>query len=294
MTTITDRRPYNQLIRCAADTQYVPTGLAEDLAMLYRPLFWTAFWCADWLAAARFRGATCLLVSSASAKTAFCFAYCARVQAEALGVPLRVVGLTSGRNEKFTRRLGLYDEVLTYNGFEHTEVVKPREGDKWMYVDVAGSAELNGRVFAHFACSQALVAGVTLGMSTLNPADPDGSSPHRKLNTALVAAASVAPVGVSPAATAKALGKDDMEDFFMIEWLDVRRREWSVKQIAEMQDRAWSALMRDCQRWVGIERIWGGEGVKRAYGEIIGGKVGPERGFVWSLWDEEEVGRAKL
>lgn len=37
-----DRRPYNQLRRCATDPQYNPE--VEDLTMLYRPLFWTSYW----------------------------------------------------------------------------------------------------------------------------------------------------------------------------------------------------------------------------------------------------------
>jgi hypothetical protein len=39
-----DRRPYNQLMRCSVDPQYNPSPEIEDLTMLYRPLFWTAFW----------------------------------------------------------------------------------------------------------------------------------------------------------------------------------------------------------------------------------------------------------
>ncbi|KAL5534942.1 hypothetical protein ACEPAF_3032 [Sanghuangporus sanghuang] len=51
-----DRRPYNQITRCRTDPHYNPSPEIEDLTMLYRPLFWTSFWCDDWLAASGFRG----------------------------------------------------------------------------------------------------------------------------------------------------------------------------------------------------------------------------------------------
>ncbi|KAF8905221.1 hypothetical protein CPB84DRAFT_1845030 [Gymnopilus junonius] len=61
---------------CLSDPQYTPTSTAEDLTMLYRPLFWTSYWCEDWLNSSNYHGgAHTILISSASSKTAFCLVY---------------------------------------------------------------------------------------------------------------------------------------------------------------------------------------------------------------------------
>lgn len=269
--------------------------------MLYRPLFWTAFWCEDWLAAARYRGATRVLVSSASAKTAFTLAYCMskRAAAAVVGAPddalagLKVVGLTSSRNLAFTRGLGLYDEVVTYDDVESTSALRASDEEKWIYADVASSSALNARIFARLGT--ALVGGITLGMSTVGPADAASSGAVQSgTNTALATSAALStPVGPAASAPGPAPsgGAVKMESFFMVEWLAIRRREWSTNRIVEMQATAWRDLMRDCPAWVRIERVYGGEAVRAAYEEVVSGKVGPERGFVWSMWNGEESGK---
>ena len=83
--------------------------------MLYRLLFWTSFWAEDWLFTAPampYNGAATILVSSASAKTAFCLAYLVQKRNQP-GVT--VIGLTSKRNLAFTKGLGLYAVVHTYD-----------------------------------------------------------------------------------------------------------------------------------------------------------------------------------
>lgn len=279
LTPLLDRRPYNQFIRCATDSQYNPNPAIEEYTMLYRPLFWTSFWCADWLARSRFRGAKYLLISSASAKTAFLLAYCVRQSTEGMARP-RLVGLTSARNLGFTQGLGLYDEVTTYDAFEGEVALKAKNGESWIYADVASNEALNARIFTHLGSS--LVSAVTLGMTTVS-ASTASTSAAVQANPNAALTAQVAPAAAAPSAGVSMA----MEPFFMVEWLAVRRKELSVRQIVEMQAKAWAGLMRDCPKWVQIERVWGGEDVRRAYGGVVEGKVGPERGFVWSLWEDE-------
>jgi hypothetical protein len=296
---LTDRRPYNQIIRCATDLQYNSDPALEDLTMLYRPLFWTSFWCEssgdvheaspyicyrceDWLHASNYRdGAKRVLISSASAKTAFTLAYCIRRRREKgeLSADTRIVGLTSPRNLEFTRQLGLYDEVLTYDDVE----TLPAASDlKTIYADVAGVDALNNRIFKHFAPTNSLIAGITLGMSTIDPADAKTiGKAQREANTFSPATAHA---GVRVGA--------DMEVFFMVEWLARRRTELSVLQIVAMQKDAWDALLREGRTWVRIERVYGGPAVKRAYERLNKGGVGPDTGFIWSMWDAQE--KAKL
>jgi hypothetical protein len=247
------------------------------MTMLYRPLFWTSYWCEDWLNSSKYRdGASRILISSASAKTAFTLAHCIRrrrVKGE-LSKDARIIGLTSPRNLAFTKKLGLYDEVLTYNDVESASALKNADGEKWIYVDVAGVDKLNDRVFKHFAPSRALVAGITLGMSTIDPADAKTVSEAQSEANAFLTATRETRSG--------ALGKLDMEAFFMVEWLALRRKQLSVKEIAAMQKEAWDELVREGRDWVRIDRVYGGDSVKKAYELMAKGGLGPDTGFIWS------------
>ncbi len=149
-----DRRPYNQLLRCANDSQYSPDPKAEDLTMLYRPLFWTSFWCEDWLHSTGYRGGvSSVLISSASSKTAFCLAYNIRkrIARGEIDTATKVIGLTSRKNVAFTKKLALYDEVLEYGSFASAPSLQAHSERKWLYVDVAGNEDVNKAINAHFA-----------------------------------------------------------------------------------------------------------------------------------------------
>ncbi|KZP03306.1 hypothetical protein FIBSPDRAFT_879572 [Athelia psychrophila] len=239
--------------------------------MLYRPLFWTAYWCEDWLFAATtpaYRGATRILVSSASSKTAFCLAYLVRKRAQKEGLDVRVVGLTSKGNVRFTKGLGLYDAVHEYDALASIAVSDDKEGS-WVYADVAGNEALNARVFAHLGAS----ASRTSPPPRRPPPAPNGAPTP-----------SPTPSSSAPAAT----GARELEQFFMPEWLTLRRHQLPVRTIAALQAAAWAALMRDCAGWVRIGRVAGGAAVVDAYARF-GSAGGPDVGWVWSLWENESA-----
>lgn len=139
---------YNFYTRCSTDPVYTPD--LENLLALYRPLFVTSFVCADFLEDNGFFGAARLIVSSASSKTAYGVAF------ELQGKGVELIGLTSARNLDFTRRLGCYDRVETYDAVESLPVDKPV-----LYLDFSGDAPLRGRIHRHFA--DALVYDCTVG-----------------------------------------------------------------------------------------------------------------------------------
>ncbi|CAK5283402.1 unnamed protein product [Mycena citricolor] len=273
-----DRRPYNQIIRCATDPQYSSSPLDEALTMLYRPLFWTAFWFEDWMHTLNYRGASAFLISSASAKTAFCAAYVIRKRRAREGADVRIVGLTSARNLAFTQGLGLYDAVFTYEQLAH---VVPRER-RWVYVDVAGNDALNTRLFAEFAAEGRrekgiceLVTSVALGMTNLAPASEQAGAFDWGANTAK--------------APRDGTSGTRMEQFFMPEWLSVRKNQLSLEEIFERQHRAWADLMVDGKNWVKIVHVSGAERVKSAYERVAEDGFSPDIGFIWSMWDSKDA-----
>ena len=150
--------PYNAYASTTGDAAYEPDR--EDLQVLYRPLFFTSFMLADWLADNGFSGADAVVVSSASSKTAYGAAFLLRDSGR------RLVGLTSPSNVAFTESLGVYDTVLPYDAVPSLDAVPS------VYVDVAGSAPLRESLRARLGA--ALVADVVVGI-TQQDASPVGS-----------------------------------------------------------------------------------------------------------------------
>ncbi|MCZ9677376.1 DUF2855 family protein, partial [Pseudomonas aeruginosa] len=122
---------YNQYLRCSSDPLYRASD--EALQMLLRPLFTTSFLLDDFLAEHAFFGATDLLLSSASSKTAIGLAFLLQRNRAQRGQDYRIVGLTSAGNRAFVEGLGCYDEVLAYDRLDALDA----SGDA-LSVDFAG------------------------------------------------------------------------------------------------------------------------------------------------------------
>ena len=134
---------YNQYARCSNDPGYVASQEAEQA--LLRPLFITSFLIDDFLADNDFFGARHVILSSASSKTAYGTAFClARRHGDASEV--EVIGLTSPGNLAFTRGLGCYDQVITYDELATLSASIPV-----VYVDFSGSATLRMAVHKHWS-----------------------------------------------------------------------------------------------------------------------------------------------
>ena len=116
----------------------------EAYKSLFLPLAGTSYGLADWLAMEGFKGAGRVLLTSASSKTSIGTAFLLR---EREGAP-RVTGLTSGRNEAVTARVGVYDEVLTYDALQDLDPSVPT-----VIVDMAGDGALSARLHEHLGAN---------------------------------------------------------------------------------------------------------------------------------------------
>jgi len=279
-----DRRPYNQILRCAADPQYIPTSIGEDLMMLYRPLFWTSYWFEDWIHSSNYRdGASHVLISSASSKTAFCLAYLIgkRIRLGEINRDTKIIGVTSKGNVDFTKRLELYHEVLNYDSFTSSHSFQGGQDNRWIYADVAGNEKLNKRIHMHFASPYTgeLVANITLGLTNLQPSTADTTP--KKLGTSPFNVSS----DINTASTSAF--RPLAEFFFMPEWLDIRRHQIPISEIFRRQNQAWKELMEDCTGWVALKHVYGVVGVEAAYKKLSTEGLGPDKGLIWSLWDDD-------
>jgi hypothetical protein len=130
---------YNNYLRCNADPFYTPDS--EDAQALLRPLFITSWLIDDFLADNDFFGATTMLLSSASSKTAYGTAF------QLIQRPgIEVIGLTSAGNRAFCEGLGCYTKVLTYDELD----TFPADA-ACVYVDFAGNADLRRAIHTRFA-----------------------------------------------------------------------------------------------------------------------------------------------
>jgi hypothetical protein len=144
-TQIVDAAPHRSGL-APAYAQYLPTGgdavyaeKREDQILLMRGLFMTAFLADDFLAEQAYRGAGCVVISSASSKTAIALAW-----QLAQGGRVRAIGLTSARNAEFVRGLGCYDQVVVYDD------VASLAKQPAVFVDMAGDGAVRAAVHRHF------------------------------------------------------------------------------------------------------------------------------------------------
>jgi hypothetical protein len=116
------------------------TADTEDVQALLRPLFITSWLIDDFLADNDFFGASVMLLSSASSKTAYGTAF---QLAQREGI--EVVGLTSPGNVAFCESLGCYSRVLTYDQLDAIDA-----DAACVYVDFAGNSDLRRAIHTRF------------------------------------------------------------------------------------------------------------------------------------------------
>ncbi|WP_342245485.1 DUF2855 family protein [Pseudomonas sp. OTU5201] len=132
---------YNQYTRCSWDRYYSPA--TEALQILLKPLFLTSAMLADFLEDNGLFGATQVVFSSASSKTAYGTAVCLGHR------PGRhLVALTSPRNSTFVEGLGCYQQSCIYDQLERLANDQPT-----LYVDFSGDLALRAHVHQHFGTS---------------------------------------------------------------------------------------------------------------------------------------------
>jgi len=149
---------YNVYTDAAVDPAY--DAKFEPEQTLFRPLYGTGWWAADFIKQGE---AKTVVLSSASSKTALATAH----QLRNLG-GAELVGLTSQSNESYVRESGLYDRVVRYEDAAALNAEAPAT-----YVDYLGRAELNSIV--HTALGPALTRSIIIGVTDW--ASPRGGAP---------------------------------------------------------------------------------------------------------------------
>jgi uncharacterized protein DUF2855 len=151
---------YNAYARVSGDPAF--EGRQGDYQALLRPLFMLSFLVDDFLAENEFYGAKCVMLSSASSKTAFGLAHLLHARG------VKVIGLTSAGNTAFVKSLGCYDEVVTYDS------VNAMPADEAVaFVDMAGSSALREKLHRHFGDHVKYSGRIGLTHRSSSPDEPE-------------------------------------------------------------------------------------------------------------------------
>ncbi|CAM5785321.1 DUF2855 family protein [Rhizobacter fulvus] len=233
---------YNHYLRCSADPAYSAAHEAEQA--LFRPLFTTSFLIDDFLADNAFFGARNVILSSASSKTAYGTASCVARRAGAV----RVIGLTSPANLAFTRALGCYDDVLTYD-----EVTSLASEVPSVYVDFSGSVGLRSAIHTHLAGALAYSCSV-------------GGTHWDELGSG------------------KGLPGPRPTLFFAPAQVKKRNADWGPAGLQQRLGAAWSAFMQPVTSaqppWLHVVRGEGRAAIEAVYAALLEGRTNPAEGHM--------------
>ena len=248
---------YNQYTRCAADPAY---ALAHEAHIaLLRPLFMTSFLIDDFLADHSFFGAKAVLLSSASSKTAYGTAFCLS-QRRGTASAVKVIGLTSAANADFTRGLGCYDEVTTYDQVATLAAAVPTA-----YVDMSGSAGVRSDVHRHF--NTALVHSCAVGGTHWD------ALAAKNLNEKSDAAKQLP--GARPTL------------FFAPAQIKKRAADWGAAGLNQRTGEAWTSFMKHVADptapWLTVVNGEGAAAVEAVYREMLSGRTQPQQGHMLSF-----------
>jgi hypothetical protein len=233
---------YNQYARLSAEPGYDPAD--DDMLMLLRPLFATAFLLDDFLAENAFFGASSVLLASASSKTASSLAY---LLAKGRRDACRVVGLTSPRNVAFVERLGCYDRVVPY-----PEIATLPAGEPVVLVDMAGNQQVTRAVHEHFGAN--VKYSCSVGLTHWEKGGDLAGLP-----------------GATPTF------------FFAPSQIEKRTRDWGADGFQSRLGAAWREFLDGSRGWLRVVHGRGSAAVERAYLDTVDGRVDPAEGLILSL-----------
>lgn len=251
---------YNRYVRCATDPMYRPDR--ERMQMVMYPLFATSFMIDDQLGDHRDAGEPLagVVISSASSKTSIGVAFGAHQRG------VRVIGLTSAANAEFTRSLGVYDEVVTYDELLGDAAGGPGPfahlAGGVAFVDVAGNADVRRAV--HTALTERLTLSLTVGGTHWD---------HRP-----------------DAPTEFPLPGPEPTFFFAPTRIAERTRDWGRQGFDTRIGEAWGRFTDWATGWVEMRPARGVDEVTGVYLDLLAGRVDPRHGHVCTLHDSGRSG----
>lgn len=232
---------YNNYNRLAADPEHDPAR--ENERMIYGPLFKTGFVIDYFMRSEGWFGASQVVLTSASSKTAMGLASVAKQNSP----DIKRIGLTSAGNVDFVESTGLYDMVVTYDTIGTLPIKET------VTVDFAGNADVLGKLHHHFTdnLKYSCLVGAT----------------HIEARSSMGGGAGDLP-GPKPTLF---FAPDHFVSFF---------KEHGAAEGGMMVAETWHAFLDAVEGAVTIETHKGLDAARTTYLQMIGGKIDPAKGIV--------------
>ncbi len=239
---------YNQYLSCSTDPLYqVET---EAIQMLLRPLFTTSFLLEDFLGDNDYFGSDAVTITSASSKTAIGLAFMLAMKRKD-NRSLSITGLTSEHNLEFTRQLGCYDQVYTYEQLGELDSTHSHT-----LVDFAGDSDLISKLHQHLSQNikySCMVGAAHGAQMSLTPSGLPGPAPVL---------------------------------FFAPSQAGKRWSEWGKHVFEQRLKESWALFTQFVSGWLEIQKVCGESQVKQKYIDVLSGKIPPNMGLILSLVNE--------
>ncbi len=230
---------YNSYTRTSKDLGYRKDF--EELQALFQPLFITSFLLEDFLYENDYFGATQIVATSASSKTAIAFAF---ALSKRTGKIPNLIGVTSDSNVEFVKGLGLYGEVKSYDELENL-----KNSLETTVVDFAGNKDLNEKIQTYFGESLAYFALV--GVSHWDKQAMGKDHISQKVNV-----------------------------FFAPTHAKKRMAEWGAKGFQSKVAEVWLPFLQSAKNWTTIKTAKTTEEVAKVYTDLVAGEINPKEGWI--------------
>jgi len=215
---------------------------SEELMVVLRPLFLTGLLLADYLEVLEYFDAKHVLISASASKTSFGLAHALHTAGTA-----RVVGLASDVSKAAAERMGVYDEVVTYEQVDGLRV------EDSVYVDVCGKPELRPRLAEHLG--GALKRIIAVGMTSWREAKFEGLTKTEGIET---------------------------EFFFAPAWTERRRKEAGDAFLGKLVG-DWQAEAQAAKAVFAVSESSGADALLAAYTGFVDGDARPDAAQVHAL-----------
>ncbi|MFD0916752.1 DUF2855 family protein [Pseudahrensia aquimaris] len=232
---------YNIYQRLSAEPGY--NSAHDDLRMLFFPLYLTSFAIWDQLKENDWYGAEQVIVVSASSKTSIGLAYALAQDDDAPAC----VGVTSAGNLEFTKSIGVYDEVTTYDAMEDAIAKRPSA-----IVDMSGNADVLGRLHTHLG--EAMLRTLDVGLTHWEGA---------RKNEAII--------------------RDRREFFFAPAHVQKRMEDWGPAEFSKRSNTFIMETAAKSMAWLELDHLDGLEAMKGIYNDVVDGKAPPQKGLLIRL-----------
>ncbi|WP_370339112.1 DUF2855 family protein [Parvularcula marina] len=229
--------PYNYYERLAVDPNYARE--MEPHHSLFAPLASTAYGLAEWVSRSDYQGADVIVCLSASSKTSLSTA----IYLKSMGVTGKLVGMTSERNKSVVEKIGVYDEVITYDDYTSLE-----KGRGHLILDFAGNGVVTANVHQHLGDD--MLHHTVVGASH--------AQAQRRIDGVIA---------------------ERSEVFFLPTYMDQRLKETDGKFITDMRS-AMVDVTKQAAGWMELDRAADRGAIEKLYNTVREGRIAPDHGGI--------------